>query len=216
MTTPDQTPPRNDPPAPRGNDAPTPAAQQFVEYLLGFGVSVAIGLAPFLGRAEIPGFTALLSLIPNSIQDTVIPLSAILMGFVALLVEWFAKERASRQDLAAWFRKGVILFLLSAATLLVVHTFTVVKVPFEEATKEATFIVGFGRPDRHPCPRDVADAECIKRLTFDPAKIDGFWGDRQIRLSKLSLMGTYLVFTSCFAALVGLLVVRARHAKRSE
>lgn len=52
---------------------PPPLARQLVHYILGFGVSVAVGLAPYLGRVNVPLFDSLLKLIPTSIHDTVFP-----------------------------------------------------------------------------------------------------------------------------------------------
>src|SRR5882724_5196164 len=79
---------------------PTRTAKKFVRYMVGFGVSVAVGLAPYLGTLHVPLFSSLLDLIPEPIRGTVIPLSAALMGVVAVIVEWYGWER---QDLA-WFK----------------------------------------------------------------------------------------------------------------
>src|SRR5688572_28330666 len=67
------------PPQSSRTPAPPGLASKLLRYILGFGVSFGIGLAPYLGTFNIPGFTPVLSLIPKSIQNTAIPLAAILM-----------------------------------------------------------------------------------------------------------------------------------------
>ena len=60
---------------------PTPIARRYVSYVVGFGVALGIGLAPFLGK--VAGVDALLNLFPRSLHGSLIPLSAFLMGFIA-------------------------------------------------------------------------------------------------------------------------------------
>jgi hypothetical protein len=192
---------------------PTGLSRQFVRYLVGFGVSVAVGLAPYLGKLEIPLFTPLLNLIPWTLHNTLLPLSAAMMGLVAVLVQWYGSERLT----AAWLRRSFRVLVVTAIALLlalvIVHTFVAVEVIYEGGAESATFLVGFTRPHRAPCTQEVSDAECIKLLSFDPAAIASFWGDRQIRIAQLALTLTYLGFTSCFGALVGLLLLKERQRK---
>lgn len=74
---------------------------------------------------------------------------------------------------------------------------------------EASFVVGFTKPNKELC-MEVSDAECIELLTFNPAAIESYWGDGRIRLARLSLIFSYLLFTGSFGALVGLVVLRER------
>jgi hypothetical protein len=94
-------------PAPHIQPA-TPLARKFVRYLVGFGVGVGVGLAPYLGIVKVPLFRSLLSLIPDSIQDTVIPLSAALMGTLAVAIQWYAGESVTRQALRKMFTRTLI------------------------------------------------------------------------------------------------------------
>jgi serine/threonine protein kinase len=172
---------------------------------LGLGVSVGIGLAPYLGNLKIPLFQALLELIPRSLQNTLLPLSAVLMGIAAIVAQWYATERVSTE----WLQKRVLgllwISLLSLILLIIVHTFVVVTIPILNGTENVSFIVGFIRPTTPPCPPEVSDAECIKRITFDPSAIDSFWGDRQVRIAKLSFIFSYLCFTTSVGLLIGLI-----------
>lgn len=187
---------------------PTPLAAKLVRYILGFSVSVAIGLAPYLGKLRVPLFAPLLGLLPASIQDTAIPVSSALMGVLAVFVQWYAGERLGRAVLRKWFIRTLLTGLAALFLLVVLNTLVVVSVPFLGGEETASFVVGFSRPVRAPCAAEVSDAECIKYLSFNPSQVESFWGDRQVRLSRLALILNYVVFMSSFGLLVGLLLLR--------
>jgi hypothetical protein len=191
---------------------PTPLARQLVRYVVGFGVAVAIGMAPFLGELDLPLFTPLLHLIPRSIRDTLVPLSAALMGLVAVVVQWLGEERLTRVWLRKMFGRTLVIASLSFLLLLVLHNFVVVRVPIPSIGSTETFLVGFTRPDTPGCT-GFSNAECIKRLSMDEKRIASYWGDSQISLAALCLKLSYLLFTGSFGALVGLLVLRTRLKK---
>src|SRR4051812_25046827 len=69
---------------------PTPLAKRFVRSVLGFGVGVGLGLAPFLGKLGVPGFSALLSLFPEALSAFLIPVSAFLMGMLAAVTQFYS------------------------------------------------------------------------------------------------------------------------------
>ena len=185
----------------------TSLSRRFVRYLLGFGVGVAVGLAPYLGLLNIPLFKPLLTLIPESIREIVLPLSAALMGTVAIVVQWYGGEHLTRAWTKKMFARTLVVLALTFVALTVVHTLVVVTLPIED-DRSISFVVGFTRPNRPPCTADVSDAACIKEITSDPSAIESFWGDRQIRIAKLALIFSYLLFTSSFGALVGLTLLR--------
>lgn len=187
---------------------PPPLARKLIRYILGFGVSFAIGLAPYLGKLKVPGFTPLLSLMPANIQDTAIPLSAALMGIVAVVIQWYGGENVTRAWLRKGFKRTMVLALLSFLVLIVVHTLVVVRVEYQGGQESETFLVGFIRPNKPPCTAEVSDSNCIKLITFDVSTIESFWGDRQVRIAKLALILPYLLFMSSFGLLVGLLLLK--------
>ena len=191
-----------------GIKPPTPVARKFVNYIVGFGVGVGVGLAPYLGLLEILLFKPLLTLIPETIQYTIIPLSAALMGTVAVVIQWYAREHLSLSGLRSYFKRTLSLLIITFATLVVIHTLVVVSVPILGGKDSVSFIVGFARPTTPPCPADVSDAECIKRLTLNPSIIASFWGDRQVRIATLLLIFLYLFFTGSFGTLIGLIILR--------
>ena len=187
---------------------PPPLARKLWRSILAFGVTFVVGLAPYLGRVRVPGFTPLLSLIPTSIQDTAIPVSAAVMGMVAVRIQWSGFDKLSQVWLNKWFKPTLSLFVLGAITITVLHIFVVTRVQFLGGKDAESFVVGFVRPNRPPCTEEISDAECIKYLTFDPARIESFWGDRQVRIAKICLVLTYVALISSFGVLVGLLVLK--------
>lgn len=174
-----------------------------------------MGLAPYLGILRVPLFSPLLNLIPGSIQDTAIPLSAALMGMVAVVVQWYGGEHITHKWLRKLFGRTLLVSMITFLALIVIHTSVVVVVPILGGEDEVTVVVGFTRPIKPPCTVGVSDLECIERITLDPSAIESFWGDRQVRLARLALVLSYLIFTSSFGALIGLLLLReTRQARR--
>src|SRR5436305_6589365 len=94
-----------------------PLASTFIRYLLGFSVSVGLGLAPYLGKLDIPGFSPMLSLIPDSLQNVAIPLSTAAMGIVTIWVQRYGSERVGTVRVSAWFTRT---FTVCLAMLVVI------------------------------------------------------------------------------------------------
>ena len=190
---------------------PTPIAKQFVKYVLGFMVAVGIGLAPYLGKLEVPLFSALLNLLPMSMHNTVLPLSAFLMGIVAVCTQWYAAERLARSRLNRLFVSVLAVLLAGTVALLVIHNRVVVEVDIPATGETATYLVGFSRSNRPPCTQEISNAECLVLLTLDEARIASFWGDQRINDARLALTSAYILCTACFGALVGVLVLGGQH-----
>ncbi len=185
----------------------TPLGRRLVRHIIGFGVGVSVGLAPYLGLLDVPLFKPLLSLIPFSIRDDVIPLSAALMGVIAVVVQWYGGERLTRRGLRKMFTRTLFIAGLTFVLLIVIHTLVVRSLQISK-DERLSFIVGFSRPTRPPCTAEVSDETCIKLVTLDPVEIESFWGSSQVRLARLSLIFSYLLFTGSFGGLVGLIVLR--------
>jgi len=192
---------------------PTPLGRKLVRYVLGFGVGIAVGLAPYLGLLDVPLFKPLLSLIPDSVRDQVIPLSAALMGAVAVVVQWYAGERLARRWLRRLFARTLGAAVLSFILLTIIHSLVVVTLPIGRH-ESASYVVGFTRPVKPLCTAEISNAECIKLVTTDPAEIASFWGDRQVQLARLSLIFSYLLFTGSFGTLIGLIILREGQENR--
>lgn len=193
----------------------TPLGRKLVRYILGFGVGIGVGLAPYLGLLEVRFFKPLLSLIPSSIQDTVIPLSAALMGTLAVVIQWYGGESISRKWLRKMFARTLAIAVLTFILLTVLHELVVVELSMGNG-KTVSLVVGFRRPHDPPCPKEVSDRECLKLVTLDPAEIEAFWGEGQVRLARLSLIFSYLLFTGSFGMLIGLIILKEGLQNRSH
>lgn len=201
---------------PRPPSPPSALARRFVRYVVGFGVGVAVGLAPFLGVLRVPGFEALVSLFPLDLRATVIPLSAFLMGVVAVAVQFFAGERIARTALRRRFRRGLVALLIGFLLLIVLYSLFVVRVAVDGGERSVAVAVGWARLPACGCTA-VGDADCVRALSLAPAAVESCWGSRQLRLVRLGLILSYLTVTGGFGALVGLLLLvedrrRARRA----
>jgi hypothetical protein len=189
-------------------------AVEWGRYLLGFGVSVAVGLAPYLGRVRVPLFTPLLSLIPLFVQDIAIPLSSAAMGLVAVFVQWYGSSRISQE----WASKMFVRTLISAAVLLlaltVVQMLAVERIYVPATEQTVSLVVGFAFPDKPPCA-GLSRAQCIgNRLGLNPSAIETYFGGVQVKVAQVLLVLTYTLFMSSFGALVGLLVIIRRVDRR--
>jgi hypothetical protein len=81
---------------------------RWMRLVLGFSVSVGVGLAPYLGKLKVPLFTPMLSLIPQSLQAVALPLSAASMGLVAVLVQWYGSQQIRQKQLSTWFGRSAV------------------------------------------------------------------------------------------------------------
>ena len=194
-----------------------PAAQQYLRYMLAFGVSLAVGLAPLLGKLNVPGFSALLSLYPVNLADTIIPFAALFMALPAIAVQFYAGDRINRNKLQRWFALtlglvGVLLFVVLA-----LYLFFVVQVPFEGGKGRATYAIGFNQSADSIClERKKSLPTCIaEELTFNPARVEAVYPENEIRLVKLLLSSGYLALMGSFGLLIGLLVLRETRRRRA-
>jgi len=75
--------------------------------------------------------------------------------------------------------------------------------------RTAAFVTGVSRG---PCPecQGYSDVECVKRISFDAGRIESCWGSGQTKLAGIALSLAYLMATSSFGALIGMLVVTSR------
>lgn len=184
-----------------------PLIARWIRCLLGLTIGVAVGLAPYLGKYDVPLFDSLLKLIPNSLQDIVPIVSASLMSVVAIAIQFFDQTRVNSRKLKKAFKVTLIIAVISLITFIVVHLFVVVKVPYLGGTASETFLVGFNKPGKPPCTPEMSKAACIQRISLNVGKVEAYWGDSQIRTAKLVLLLVYLAFTGALGLLVGFLVL---------
>src|SRR2546423_1526716 len=187
-----------------------PQARRLVRYIIGFGVGVAVGLAPYLGLLDVPGFKALLTLIPDETQDRIIPLSASVMGVVAIVVQWYGWDKVTEEWLRKRFLRTLILLLLTLCAFIVIQRLVVLKVPIEGGEDYLSILVGFERRPHPRCPLEISTLACVRGNSADPAFIASLYSDTQLNLADLSLTFSYLSVTGLFGVLVGLLMLKAQ------
>lgn len=196
---------------------PTPLARRFVRYLVGFGVGVALGLAPFLGTVGVPGFEPLADLLPLTLQGRVAALSPLVMGALAVTVQFSSGRRHGVRRLRRRF--AVALGVLAAGFLLLVvlQSFFVREVDIRGGERTVRYAVGgTPRPETCECPPRLSDRECIAQLSLDPARVETCWGTGPTRLSELALTLGYLLVIGSFGALIGLLLLQEEERRRKR
>lgn len=175
--------------------------------MLGFGISVGIGLAPLLGRLNVPLFTSLLTLIPASLQNRLIALSTTVMSVMAVAIQFYAThELVSVEKLSRFFKQTLLYSVISFLFFVVVNTFLVERVPTPNDTY-VSFAIGFVRRNIPPCKAEMTNAQCIAATTMSEIELRQQWGDQQIKLAELLLQLAYLLVYGHLGALVGLLVM---------
>ncbi len=195
---------------------PTAWARRFVRYVGGFSVGIGVGLAPFLGKLPVPGFDALLSLFPRELQGTVIPLSAFLMGLVAIASQFYSGEPLTGATIRKRFRFSLIGLLTGLLLLIVLHSIFIVNVPALGGDVNIAVTIVGERDPKCGCDADTPDRVCIQEVTLKPGRIDSCWDPGKRRQAELVLSLCYLWVTTCFAILVGLLMIQEQNARRKN
>jgi len=204
--------------------APPSLSQTLVKRILGFGVWVAVGLAPFLGALRVPGFSGLLDLYPSSLRPVLLPLSGFLMGVIALVVENAGSGRLTRKSSDRRFRSALITLAASFVLLVVLYLFLVVRVQHQALPPPAppesqAFVTGAVTVPAHPkeseckCPEGQDAEQCIEDVSFKESHVRTCFGPGPVKLASLVLTVLYLTLTGSFAAAVGVFVLRQKMEK---
>jgi hypothetical protein len=181
----------------------------WIKFLLGFSVSVAVGLVPYLGKI-VPLFTPLLAIIPESVQPLAIPLSAAAMGIVAVLVQWHSMQSAPPEQTKSWFRRTLVLCVVALFALGILETMTVVRINVPAVGRTVSFAVGPSHPGTPPCA-GLSRNDCIEhQLSLDEARIDSYFGEGWVTITKFALVLVYTGFMSTFGALVVMLAQKIK------
>ncbi len=192
---------------------PTALTRRFVRSVLGFSVGVAIGLAPFLGEVNLPGFRALLNLLPLQLRDGLISLSAFLMGLVAVSLQFYSTEKVSLAKIRKLFRWAIGIIIVGFLLLVALYNEFIVRVP--RGRENVSVMISSSRTQECSCGQ-ASDTLCIQELSLNPAAIEHCWGSRPLRRIGLMLTVSYLVLTGGFGALVGLLLLQEGIRRRES
>jgi hypothetical protein len=176
-----------------------PLSQRLVTYALGLFLGLVIGWFVL----------PLLELVPQPHQRELVTPSSTLMAIIAVVFQFYGYRRWSNHELAPYFTRTLVAAVAAMVLFLIVHTFTTVTIETTPGNS-MSFVTGFTRPHREPCPAEVSDALCIERLSSNLSNISSFWGDGRIKAAVLALKLSYLAATSALGALVGLIVLSRR------
>jgi len=180
--------------------------QRWMRMMLAFGFSVALGMAPLLGKIKIPGFSSLLEMFPTFPFDFTTQLLAVtglLMGLTALLVQYFQYERISSVRRRLWFIRLAIVLGFALIVLFALYVFNV------EQAGNYNVLIGWNEPICRACA-EMARSECLSEITLATKDIDRCFGSFPVRLAALLLAVLYMAAMSLLGALVGLLVLREK------
>jgi hypothetical protein len=188
------------------------AARRFLQWVLGFGVAVGIGLAPFLGERKIPAFEALLEVLPQELRGILIPASALMMGIIAVGVQFYSGEFITRRSLRRRFLVTMISVLIGLLALILVRGSFVIPVTIDpEQGWQELVVIGWSRLDTCGCPKNISDEKCIERIGIDD--VSSCWSTTGV---KNSLRLGYLCVMGSFGALVGLLILQTEMRRRER
>ncbi|MFL6292114.1 MAG: hypothetical protein ACJ759_14565 [Thermoanaerobaculia bacterium] len=192
-------------------DLPTPLARRYVRYVVGFGVAVGIGLAPFLGK--VPGLDVLARLFPSDLRSILIPFSAFLMGLIAVAIQFYSGESIDRPILRRRFTRSLVVLLIGLLLLITLHNLLVVQFPINGGRSSIPVIVAQSRTKDCGC-KSSDDIECLVEISISPRAVERCWGSRPLKMSRLVLSLSYLLVTGGFGALIGLLLLQEESRRR--
>jgi hypothetical protein len=205
---------------------PSSFAGDFGRRIRWFGVWFLVGIAPFLGKVKVLGFSALIELYPSSLQDWLIPLSGIFMGMMAVTVEFVSSKRTDERMVTRWFVRNIAAFAASFLLLVTVYIFTVVHVgrtvargPNEALGFVNVAVITGSRtvPPQFPgseckCVAGQPAERCVADISLKPENIETCFGSDRIAFATLALVLLYLAVTGSFVAAIGLLLISKRSA----
>jgi hypothetical protein len=94
--------------------------------------------------------------------------------------------------------------------LAAIETVAVVRIDVPAVGRTVSFAVGPSHPGTPPCA-GMGRADCIEhQLSFDESRIDSYFGEGWVSLTKFVLILIYTAFMSTFGALVVMLAQQIR------
>jgi len=195
----------------------TALPQRFVRYVLNFFVGLGIGLAPFLGTKNIPGFKALISVMPFQITSELIPLSAFLMGLIVVAVQFYSAERISRPTLRKRFK--LALAVMGVGFVLFFYLRSDLTESMQVGHTTVTVLTGSTRIEGCGCPKGLNNKRCIARISLNPEAIETCWDSQEIKRRGEILGLSYLILTGGVGLLIGFLILQGearRQARKKE
>lgn len=180
----------------------------YLRYFFEFTVGVGVGLAPFLGLKKVPGFVAVIEIYPIDLREWLVPLSAIMMGMIAVIVQWFSSNKPAKKSLTRLFVGSVAAFFLSLTLLaLVVYPFVVTRIEKFAVVTGSLDVPRQPPGSRCTCTEGQPADQCLADITLNPINVRSCFGTKPVAIATLELAALYLMLTGSFAAAVALVVL---------
>jgi hypothetical protein len=192
--------------------------RKYLRYILGFGVTLVVGMAPLLGRKGIPGFTALSDILPLNIKDGVIVVASVLMTAPAVGVQFFSGDAIAKKRIGRAFAVAFAALVIGTFLLYRAYAHDVIQIPYLGQQGTAAYIVGKTMLPDCPCvAKKLAISACIgNAITTNPVAVAGCYDREEIsdRETKLSTLYLFVMFS--FGVLVGLVVVKEARPRPAQ
>ncbi len=192
---------------------PTSLGRRFVRAIVGFGVGVVVGCAPFLGAAYIPSFSPLLSVFPIDLRPTLVPLGGFLVGLIAAGTQFYSGISILTINFKKWAKWSLVISLLALVLLLIGYRLLVRQVHYREDFI-VSVVTGIERTSTCPCPTSMPDSMCLRTLSANPDNVEVCWGRGQVALSEILLSFFYLLLIGSFCYLISLILLQEDKKKK--
>ena len=196
--------------APDDPSPPTTLARLYARYVVGFGVGVAVAMAPFLGSIGVPLFTPLASLLPHYERGTATAVAGLVGGLGAMILEFYSMERQSGRRLRRLFPALLVVLLVMLGVLLLLNSLFVLVLPIQGGQQEVSILISGARTAQCPCPGTMSDLQCLQSMGLAKTAIEECWGLRQLRLLRFAYVAAYGAVIGLFGLLVATLILRRR------
>lgn len=189
---------------------------KYLRYVVAFVVTLGAGLAPVFGLLRIPGFSALLDVMPRDLQK-LIPFASLLMTVTAIRVRFFSRDRPNVAQLRRAFNIQSSVFIALIFALYVAYEWSVIRIEIPGGGTSAAYVVGDTLLPSCPCAKRSLDIrECIgTAITTNPNEVSRCYPLREIRMRTMILSLLYLLLMFILGALIGLLVRREWRPQKS-
>lgn len=181
----------------------------FVRWILSLGVGAVAALAPWVGAIEVPGFTALATILPQHSLG----LASAFVGalfFVVFLVRVVVLRDASPRALRRWFVMVAVTAVVSICVFVICRAMVTTDVEYGD-DRHAIFATGFSSEVPSHCAvcSGLGPQECIRSLSFDAAEIESCWGAPRVKVATTLLVLLYAIAMNA-ALLLGAIAYRLR------
>ena len=189
----------------------TPIGHRYLRYMLSIGVSLAVGLAPLLGKVGVPGFTPIIEVFPMDMRGgALIAFASFLMTLPAVAVQFYAGNAIAVHRVDRWFAPVLLALVPLTMLLYYIYSNTTTTVPIEEGRMTAVYVVGDEFLDDCPCKEArLRIQKCIGHaITTNYVEVYDCYDRSQINRRRNSLGLLYLLVMLGFGALIGLIVLK--------